>query len=318
MKRRLTVLMLLVAGCAGRSIVETSRDEARGGRSATATGGSSTNAPSQGATNGAGAVGTGMPGGAPIAGAPGMGRGGRAGVGTGMTTGGREGTPGGATTGAASSAGGSGGSISYGGSGDSGGSAGEAGAAGAAGATGSAGQPGDGDPTCTPTGLVGFRCENAQAYGQSWAMQEAVGATTTDECLAACAANPSCTAVSTYFTLVPPGGCVAADGNCSPLIHASWHEEDGGQLYLKGSCDSDGICNYDGVGYGRCAGTTFHPADSLDECFRYCDTNGACTNVVDHTYLDSVAGRCFMNLSTCDAPVQTYEESVLYVRCRDQ
>lgn len=311
MKRRLTVLVLLVAGCAGRSILENSRDEADGGRSAGATGGASANAPSQGAANGTGAIGSATPGGAPMAGTRGMGRGGRAGVGTG-TTGGRDGAMGGAASGGASGAarsGGTSGSVSAAGAAD------VADGAGGAGAAGAAGQPDDDPVICMPTVLSGFRCENALAYGQSSTMQEVVGASSAGECLAACEANPSCTAVSTYFTLIPPGGCIAADGNCSPPVVASWHEEDGGLVYQRGTCGSDGECPYTAVGFDRCASTTFHPENSLEACFDYCDADSACTNVVDYTYLASVAGRCFLNLSTCDAPVQTHEDGVLYLRC---
>ncbi len=294
-----------VVSCGGVQIEDpeqagTAGDDAgSGGRSVSAVGGRGGNAVNNG-TGGSGAGG-GM-----------SGQGGRGGTGTGGRGSGGSAGKGGSSSGTAGR--GEGGSSAAGG--NPMGQAGES----EGGAAGEGERPncvGSGDYT---VGSEGYHCDSTWSYAQGGEMIKVEGATTIEDCMAACNARSDCTAVSDFFALRAGFGCGVNTGSCKPVV-TIWAQEDGGLDYRK-VCPSAGACTMEFLGYDvRCndvntAGVRVPGATTRAECEDVCLADPDCVSVYDYTYLDDVIG-CWLNVGPCGKLVESYEDGIVYRKICD-
>jgi hypothetical protein len=182
-----------------------------------------------------------------------------------------------------------------------------------------------GEPSCGPESYValgGHRCESTESYAQGPNYERVGGATTREECLEVCAARPDCSAVSDYLMLDPFQGCYLDTSSCETFSKPLYAEEDGGRTHQK-VCDETG-CRFEAIpgNYG-CGdenewggGTRLVDAASLDDCKAACLASPTCQSVNDYFYLRAVPG-CYLNTSTCEAPVSNFQDGSLLVKnCR--
>jgi hypothetical protein len=185
---------------------------------------------------------------------------------------------------------------------------------------GGAGGVGGEAPDCSGSGnyepgTYGMRCESSWSYGQGEGMVKVEEAATLEECKAACDARSDCTAVSDYFDTTGGHPCRISSEPCH-AVEVDWAGEDGGLEYLK-ACPASGDCHLQFLGYGvRCneaggTGRLVPGATTLADCAAACLEDPTCVSVSDHTYLDDVIG-CWLNIASCDAPVNVYQEGYLH------
>jgi hypothetical protein len=226
----------------------------------------------------------------------------------------------------APAAGTGGGSVqTTGGAGGTGGSA-------ARGSGGQAGEiePGEGGaggepPTCVGNGNYeaprpGVNCGEWWDYLDPTLVVKVEGATTLEECKAACDARSDCTAVSDLFERHGGYPCRVNTGECRP-IEPPWAVEDAGLDYEK-VCPATGACKTEFLGFGvRCDEDyadyqTVAGATTFLECRAACLDDPACISVSDHSYLNDLIG-CFLNVAPCDQMVTTYDEGTLHRKICD-
>jgi hypothetical protein len=164
----------------------------------------------------------------------------------------------------------------------------------------------------------GYRCESTESYAQGPNYEKVEGATTLDECFAACNARSDCTAVSDYFEMRPYSGCELVYSSCDSLTRPLSAEENGAMSYEK-VCDMDG-CTFERIpGFYECGqdlppGVALDGAESLDDCKAVCLDDPFCTGVADYFYGFDVPG-CYLNVGSCDAPYRSFQDGTLYVKC---
>jgi hypothetical protein len=196
-----------------------------------------------------------------------------------------------------------------------------------AGGTAGTGTGGEGgESSCAPGSysvLGGWRCENTESYAQGANYERVEGATTIDQCLDACDAREDCSAVSDYLQTQVFLGCYLGYSSCDTLSKPIYAEEDGARTHRK-ICADDGSCHFEAIpgnygcgseaGWGN--GYEVAGATSIDDCNAACLASSTCQSVIDYFYLEAVPG-CYLNTSTCDAPVETFQDARVYVKdCR--
>ena len=133
-------------------------------------------------------------------------------------------------------------------------------------------------------------------------------------------ARPDCTAVSDYLAMRPASGCFLEHADCDIRSKDVSAEENGGRTHRK-VCDDQGTCHFEEIpdnsdcGKDWGIGTRLDDAQSIEDCYGACLADASCTAVQDLFYTQSVPG-CYLNVSTCDAPVRNYQDGVLYLKCK--
>jgi hypothetical protein len=188
---------------------------------------------------------------------------------------------------------------------------------------GAAGEAGE-TPPCTGSGGYtrheGAHCDSTWSYAQGGEQIKVEGATTLEECQAACDARPDCTAVGDYFELRGGYGCGVSRDTCDHVI-TTWAKEDGGLEYEK-VCPAAGACVMQFLGYDvRCndagtTGTRVPGATTRAECEEACLDDPGCVSVYDYTYMEDVIG-CWLNVGPCERIVNSYESGTTYRKVCD-
>jgi hypothetical protein len=113
-------------------------------------------------------------------------------------------------------------------------------------------------------------------------------------------------------------GCYLDFISCDEPTKPDYAEEDGGRTHEK-VCASDGSCTFRELadnyqcGFASPDGRV-ETAQSIDDCKALCLMDPACTAVREYFYTADVPG-CYLVTTSCDAPVENYQDGVLYPKC---